>query len=110
MQKNKQSKRWGLFVLLCMIVLVINLPIIMMILNSLRTTNEILTEKSLIPSSPSLANYAYVSARTNFWQYFGNSLFVAGGGALLSIIAATFAGYALSRFRTPLLSGYARGL
>src|SRR5262249_15208513 len=47
---------------------------------------------------------------TNFWQYFGNSLFVAGGGALLSIIAATFAGYALSRLRTPLLSGYARGL
>lgn len=110
MHRHKQLTRWSLFVLLSVIVLCINLPIITMMLNSLRSTQEILSTKTVIPAHPSLENYTYVTARTNFWRYFFNSTLVAGGGAFFSILAATFAGYALSRFRSPVLSAYSRGL
>jgi ABC-type glycerol-3-phosphate transport system permease component len=69
-----------------------------------------MSSTSIFPKNPSLVNYAYVSERTSFWQYFANSTAVAGGGMLLSIIAATVAGYALSRFRSRPLRIYADGL
>lgn len=81
------------------IVLVVNLPIISMVLNSFRTTDDILAATTLIPTAPTLVNYRYVTERTAFWQYFVNSLTVAGGGMIVSILAATVAGYSLSRYR-----------
>lgn len=106
----KPMTRWGLFGLALLLVIVINMPIISLILNSFRSTSEILASTSLIPESPSLENYAYVAQRTSFFQYLLNSLIMAGGGMALSIIAATLAGYVLSRFRTPLFRAYGNGL
>jgi ABC-type glycerol-3-phosphate transport system permease component len=110
MHKHKQLKRWGLFGLMCVIVIIVNLPIITMVLNSFRTTDDILSESSIIPTNPTLTNYIYVSERTSFWLYLTNSLSVAGGGMALSIIAGTLAGYALSRFRSVALRTYSNGL
>jgi ABC-type glycerol-3-phosphate transport system permease component len=106
----KPAARWSLFVLACLLVIVIDMPIISLILNSFRSTAEILSSTSLIPTSPSLVNYAYVIQRTSFFQYLLNSLIMAGGGMALSILAATLAGYVLSRFRTPLFKAYGTGL
>jgi ABC-type glycerol-3-phosphate transport system permease component len=78
MRKSSPRKRWGLFVLLVIIVFIVNLPIISMILNSLKTTSVILTETSIIPRNPTLINYTYLSTRTNFWLFFRNSIVVAG--------------------------------
>jgi len=102
--------RWSLFVLMSVIVLVVNLPIISMVLNSFRTTDDILAATTLIPTAPTLVNYRYVTERTAFWQYFVNSLTVAGGGMIVSILAATVAGYSLSRYRSRVLTGYSNGL
>jgi ABC-type glycerol-3-phosphate transport system permease component len=110
MRRHKALARWGLFGLMCVVVIVIDLPIITLILNSFRSTAQILSTTTIIPTSPSLVNYAYVSQRTLFFQYLRNSLIMAGGGMAVSIVAATLAGYALSRFRSPALSIYTRGL
>ena len=110
MLTHKPLVRWSLFVLACLLVIVIDMPIISLILNSFRSTAEILASTSLIPSSPSLVNYVYVSQRTSFFRYLLNSLIMAGGGMALSIIAATLAGYVLSRFRTRVFSAYGTGL
>ena len=106
----KPAARWSLFVLACLLVIVIDMPIISLILNSFRSTAEILSSTSLIPASPSLVNYAYVAQRTSFFHYLLNSLIMAGGGMALSILAATLAGYVLSRFRTRLFNAYGAGL
>jgi ABC-type glycerol-3-phosphate transport system permease component len=92
------------------VVIVVDLPIITLILNSFRSTAQILAAKSVLPTQPSLVNYVYVVRRTSFFLYLRNSLIVAGGGMALSILAATLAGYALSRFRSAVLSGYTRAL
>jgi multiple sugar transport system permease protein len=110
MQTRKPLVRWSLFGLMCVLVIVIDLPIITMILNSFRSTEEILSSSTILPQAPSLVNYIYVSERTSFWRYLINSLSMAGGGMALSIVAATLAGYVLSRFRSRLLSAYTRGL
>lgn len=107
-QTRKRLIRWGLFFLTLAIVILVNLPIITMALNSLRTTAEILSERSLIPKNPSLINYQYVSSRTQFWTFFRNSVIVASTGTAICILAASLAGYALSRFRVGLVTGYSR--
>jgi ABC-type glycerol-3-phosphate transport system permease component len=110
MRRSRAGKRWGLFVLLVIIVLIVNLPIISMMLNSLKTTNVILTDPNIIPRNPTLINYTYLSTRTNFWLFFRNSMFVAGTGTLICIIAATLGGYVLSRFSLRPVTAYSRFL
>jgi ABC-type glycerol-3-phosphate transport system permease component len=107
-QTRKRLTYWGLFFFTLAIVILINLPIITMALNSLRTTDEILSERSLIPKHPSLINYQYVSNRTQFWTFFRNSVIVAVSGTAICIAAASLAGYALSRFRIRLTVTYSR--
>ncbi len=107
-QRRKQLTRWGLFALTLAIVIVVNLPIITMALNSLRTTDQIMAERSIFPSRPSLINYQYVSQRTQFWTFFRNSVIVAVTGTAICMVAASLAGYALSRFRLGLTTGYSR--
>jgi ABC-type glycerol-3-phosphate transport system permease component len=107
-QTRRQFTRWGLCLLTLVIVIFVNLPIITMALNSLRTTEQILSEGTIFPRSPSLINYLYVSERTQFWTFFRNSIIVAVAGTALCIAAASLAGYALSRFRIGLTTGYSR--
>lgn len=108
MRAHPSLARWGRFGLMCAVVVAIDLPIITLILNSFRSTAQILASTTIIPAHPSLVNYAYVLQRTSFFLYLRNSVIVAGGGMALSILAATLAGYALARFRSALLGGYTR--
>lgn len=110
MQTHKPLVRWSLFALMALLVIVIDMPIISLILNSFRSTSEILSSTSLVPEAPSLVNYIYVAERTSFFQYLLNSLIMAGGGMALSILAATLAGYVLSRFRSRIFAAYGTGL
>lgn len=54
------------------------------------------TRLTLFPLSPTLDNFA-AAGRRNLWRYLTNSLIIAGGGLLLQMTVAVFAGYALSR-------------
>jgi len=109
MDKDTPLKRWGIAGLMTIIVLVVNLPIILMALNSLQTTEQILASRSIIPQSFSLANYEGLT-RTPFFIYLRNSLVVSLGATGFSVTAAILAGYALSRFRNGLLDAYSTAL
>jgi ABC-type glycerol-3-phosphate transport system permease component len=108
--RNRPHKRWLLFAVLLIIVVIVNYPVITMFLNSLRSTNEILTTNAIWPAHANLQNYVYLSSRTSFWTFFTNSMIVACVGTVLSIVCSSLAGYALSRFHIAFLTGYSRVL
>ena len=110
MTLNAQTKRWVLAGFTLFLVILIDMPIISLMLNSFRSTGEILASTSLIPQTFTLENYVAVTQRTNFFQYLLNSLIMAAGGMALSIMTATLAGYALSRWTTGIFRSYGIGL
>jgi ABC-type glycerol-3-phosphate transport system permease component len=92
------------------IALVINAPILFMALNSFQTTDQMLTSRSMIPASPTLANYYFLLQRTPYLEFFFNSGVIAATSTLATLIAAGLAGYCLSRWSGRLLAAYGRGL
>lgn len=104
------SRRWQLFCLMTVIVLVINFPIIVIILNSFQTTEQILLNRSIFPSGWSLVNYEFLWTKTPFMRFVINSFLVSGGSTILSVVAAALAGYALSRTRGKGMSLYSQML
>jgi ABC-type glycerol-3-phosphate transport system permease component len=108
---NAALKKWLLSLLMLLLVFILDYPVFAIFLNAFRSTAEILSTTSIIPQHPTLANFAYLSARTNFWGFFVSSIIVAGLGTVISIFCAAAAGYALSRYRIlPFVSGYSRAL
>lgn len=100
------SRNWALSALLAVIVVIVDLPIITMAINSFKTTDQILAGNNLWPRTLTFVNYQYITERTPFWTYFANSFAVAIGATLVSIFAAALAGYAMSRFAYRLIRGY----
>jgi len=92
--------------LLLSIIVVILFPIAWMVLNSLRTNQEILSTSALLPRQWQLRNYIDLWQQVNFGLYFRNSLIVCGTTTLIVSVLATFSGYALSRFRFPVADLY----
>jgi multiple sugar transport system permease protein/raffinose/stachyose/melibiose transport system permease protein/N,N'-diacetylchitobiose transport system permease protein len=91
------------------IVIFLNMPIILMVLNSFQTTEQMLLSRSVIPAVFSLENYRGLT-QTPFFQYFQNSMIVSLGSTLVSVSAAVLGGYALSRYRNGLLQSYSTAL
>ena len=87
--------------LLIAIILLVLFPIFWMIVNSLRTNQEILTATTLLPQKPQFHNYRDLWAQVDFGLYFRNSLIVCGVTTLIVSFLATLSGYALARFRFP---------
>jgi ABC-type glycerol-3-phosphate transport system permease component len=103
---NKSATRWDLTALLTLIAIVVNLPIILMVFNSLQSTADILSRAHLFPPSPNLDNYRKLLDATPFLTYLRNSVVTALGATVFSVGCAVFAGYALSRFRNGFLTFY----
>ncbi len=104
-------RKWLLTLLMLLLVLILDYPIFAIFLNGFRSTAEILSTTSIIPQHATLDNFAYLSARTNFWGFFISSLIVAGLGTVVSIICAGAAGYTLSRYhKLRFVSNYSRAL
>jgi ABC-type glycerol-3-phosphate transport system permease component len=103
-----RTQQWLLFIVLVVIAIVVNLPILSTIVNSLRTTDNLLSSRTFDVSDLTLQNYAYVSGRTRFWAFFGNSIFVSVSAACLGVIVASLAGYAMSRYQGLVVTSYSR--
>ncbi len=103
-------RAWLISALLLVITLLVNMPIIAMFINSFRATDDILATRGLSLTNLSFDNYRYLVDRTPFFTYLGNSALIAIGGTALTILAASLAGYALSRYRRRALVGYSRSL
>ncbi len=92
--------RAGLYVATAALAFICGFPLLWMFVTSIKPDREIL---SLVPSlwtdSPQLAAYARLFSQTRFLTYFVNSLTVAGGATVLTVIVGTLAAYAITRFR-----------
>jgi ABC-type glycerol-3-phosphate transport system permease component len=104
--RMKHAGKWLLLVAGLVVVFIVDFPILTVALNSFRTTEDILTSASILPAQPTLANYIYINARTHFWTFLLNSAIVALASTLLSILLAALAGFAMSRFKIRVLTGY----
>jgi ABC-type glycerol-3-phosphate transport system permease component len=108
--RTSARRRRILFVVLGAATLIINLPILLMVLNSFQTTDQLMTARRLIPEQPTIANYLYLSQRTAFWTYLSNSMLISFASTIVSATIASLAGYALSRYRGAVTAIYSQAL
>ncbi len=73
------------------------LPLVLMLLTSLKTPSEAALGASLLPSSLHFENYAQAWRSTNFGRQFVNSLVVALAVTFGQILTSLLAGYAFAR-------------
>jgi multiple sugar transport system permease protein len=96
---------------LLLMVLWTAIPFYWMIATSLKHDKEIYGyEATLIPEKPTLANYATVFRETPYMLYLRNSVVVAVGSTVLSMIIAVLAAYGIARLEFPGRALLARGL
>ncbi|OLC67374.1 MAG: hypothetical protein AUH69_04475 [Actinobacteria bacterium 13_1_40CM_4_65_12] len=87
------------------------IPFYWMITTSLKHDKEIYGyEATLIPQRPTLANYATVFRETPYLLYLRNSVVVAVGSTVLSMVIACLGAYAIARLNFPGRALLARGL
>lgn len=78
------------------------LPLVFMWSASLMTSTEALARPPrIVPTDPQWSNYVDVFAQVPFLRYMVNSLVVAGGVTLGSLVLHSMAGYAFARVRFP---------
>jgi multiple sugar transport system permease protein len=87
------------------------IPFYWMVATSLKHDKEIYGfEATLVPEKPTLANYATVFRETPYLLFLRNSLAVAAGSTIVSIVIACLGAYAVARLEFPGRSLLARGL
>jgi len=97
--------------MLLMMVLWTAIPFYWMIATSLKHDKEIYGyEATLVPEKPTLANYATVFRETPYLLFLRNSLAVAIGSTIVSIVIACLGAYAVARLEFPGRALLARGL
>jgi len=94
-----RAARWTACLCVCVIVLY---PLYTMVSQSLKKPSEA-TENppTLYPHGISTDNYRALghTGQVGVWQHVGNSLMVAAGATLLTVVLATLAGYGFARLR-----------
>ena len=101
---------WLKALLLLLVMLLINMPIILTAVNSLRPTTDILGGSTLVPKRVTLDNYTLVLGHTNYTHWFVNSVWVSLLSTAITLIASGLAGYSLSRYRTRVNTVYSNVL
>jgi len=87
------------------------IPFYWMIATSLKHDKEIYGyEATLVPERPTLSNYATVFRETPYLLFLRNSLAIAVGSTVLSMVIACLAAYAIARLNFPGRALLARGL
>jgi multiple sugar transport system permease protein len=86
----------------CVFAAVAVFPLLYMISLSFQPTGDILTSHpTLIPSNPTLVNYAQAWSENSFGKFFLNSLIVALGTVVITVSFASLAAFAFARYRFP---------
>jgi len=107
---KKRLAAWALSIVLLVVMLVINLPVILTVINSFRPTLDILSGSTLVPKNVTLANYQEVFGKTDFPRWFMNSVWISLATTAITLIASSLAGYSLSRYRTKVNTVYSNSL
>ena len=91
---------WWMWIAIAAILFYCLFPFYWLVNLSLKTGAD-LSDNSLIPPNPSLANYEAIFRNDDFVRALGNSIWVAGVTTILAIIIGSFCAYALARLRFP---------
>lgn len=76
------------------------LPLIWMGLTAIKPEGEVFVRiPSILPDAPTLANFAALWSKGEMLGQLRNSLVTAGGGAILTVVLATYAAYSFAKFR-----------
>ena len=76
------------------------LPLLWMAITSIKPEGEVFVRfPTPWPRDPTLANYGTLFGRGEIVDQLRNSLITAGGGALLTVVLATYAAYSFAKFR-----------
>ncbi len=82
--------------------LIVALPLVWMVLGSLKAPSEIVTQKLILfPENPSLTAYAQAADRIPIWRLFLNSTVVTAVGAAVKVVLAITTAYGLVFLRFP---------
>ncbi|WP_347597754.1 carbohydrate ABC transporter permease [Acrocarpospora sp. B8E8] len=114
MTKTRVSDRAGTLVvhgLLIVFALLAIAPILVIVVNSFKTTPAIFEQPFALPGSDtfSLAGYERVFGRGQFVTNYGNSLIVTVASTVLTLVLATLAAFALTEYKVrfaPLVGGF----
>lgn len=103
-------QRWIRFLAIAVGMIFVAFPLYWMLLTALTPREELFRPPfQLLRFDLSLENITELLSATEFLVYMMNSLIVAAGAVLLNVVAATFAGYALSRYEFRLKHTVAQG-
>ncbi len=88
-------------VILLFFTIVVLIPFFWMFTMSIRTTKAILSKPIALPESLRLTNYIrlFADPRIRFYRYILNSVFVALGSVVITLVLSTLAGYGFGRRR-----------
>jgi ABC-type glycerol-3-phosphate transport system permease component len=87
-----------LFVFVCCVAALA--PLAWHLMSSLKSSSELaLAPPTLIPSQPTLVNYAALFQRRPFFRYYLNSFVIGSMSSILSVACASLAAYRLARIR-----------
>lgn len=93
------ASRTMLYMLVIAAVTVVGFPMFWMVICSFKPSSELyVSPPTLLPHAWVFDNYTQLFAQTSFAAYFVNSLIVAIGATLLSLVIGGFGAYSLSRF------------
>ncbi|WP_405622544.1 carbohydrate ABC transporter permease [Streptomyces sp. NBC_00076] len=95
---DRPGVAWGLRILLCAIALGVFAAPFLTILSGAFTTHASGSSLSFLPHDSTLQNFK-VAGERGIWDYFTNSLVIAGGALLLQLAVSVLAAYALARHR-----------
>jgi ABC-type glycerol-3-phosphate transport system permease component len=76
-------------------------PVYFVIISSLKTRREYVSNVFGLPHQLSLANYAEVLDRFNLWRALFNSILTTAGGVVLCVILSLVLAYAVTKMRLP---------
>jgi multiple sugar transport system permease protein len=93
------SFRWIRRVFLTLLAVFTLVPVLVMLSSSLKPLQDVQGPFRWIPSRPTLRPYLDIWRTIPLGRYFLNSLIVAGGATLCSVLIAVLAAYAVSRYR-----------
>ena len=91
-------RRVGVYLVLALLAAVFLYPVVLMFLTAFKTTPEIFRNPFGLPEEWSTRGFSTVWDRANFGLYLRNSLLITGGSALLLLVTAAPAAYALARY------------
>ncbi len=100
------SKIARFFCYLCLILWSLSTiaPLVWVVINSFKTSSEVINDSFSLATDPTLANYIEAFSLLNIGQSYLNSFIMSGGTVFFTLLFGGLAAYALSRFRFRLRS------